>query len=248
MALFVDGPAPTIDDLVDQDAGLLDVALNTGINVSTKLRLATEEIRTDLHLWLNKLPRGTAPRIGQIVVTPPLKRWATMHALALVYRDAWFSQLVDRYQAKWREFARAARDVRETFVASGVGVVHDPIARAAIPVLGTVPGPHPGGIFYAGVGWVNAEGQEGAPSDASSIEVQDGNLMTVGVAEWPTNVVGFRVYAGTLLDAMFLQNSELLPVTATYTFVPGQITQGMLPGSGQAPDYVRPLARIWLRG
>jgi hypothetical protein len=60
--------------------------------------------------------------------------------------------------------------------------------------------------------------------------------------------VGFRVYAGTLLDAMFLQNSELLPVSATYTFVPGQITQGMLPGSGQAPDYVRPLARIWLRG
>ena len=27
MALFVDGPACTIDDLTDQDAGLLDVAL-----------------------------------------------------------------------------------------------------------------------------------------------------------------------------------------------------------------------------
>ena len=40
MALFVDGPACTIDDLTDQDAGLLDVAVNTNINVSTKLRLA----------------------------------------------------------------------------------------------------------------------------------------------------------------------------------------------------------------
>ena len=44
MALFVDGPASTIDDLTDQDSGLLDVAETNGINVSTKLRLAQEEI------------------------------------------------------------------------------------------------------------------------------------------------------------------------------------------------------------
>jgi hypothetical protein len=105
MALFVDGPACTIEDLTDQDAGLQDVALNTGINVSTKLRLAMEEIRTDLQLWLNRpvSPRGVAwgpmLRIEQVVVTPALKRWEMMYALALVYRDAYFSQLVDRYEA-----------------------------------------------------------------------------------------------------------------------------------------------------
>jgi len=94
MALFVDGPACTIDDLTDQDAGLLEIALANNINISTKLRLAVEEIRTDLYLWLNK-PRptldvllGASLRIEQIVITPPLKRWETMHALALVYRDA----------------------------------------------------------------------------------------------------------------------------------------------------------------
>src|SRR5579863_5249764 len=116
MALFVDGPASTIDDLTDQDAGLLEVALVTGINVSTKLRLAVEEIRTDLHLWLIR-PRptlellwGPSLRIEQIAITPPLKRWETMHTLALVYRDAYFSQLVDRYQTKWQEYARLALD------------------------------------------------------------------------------------------------------------------------------------------
>ena len=31
---------------------------------------------------------GPALRIEQVVVTPPLKRWETMQALALVYRDA----------------------------------------------------------------------------------------------------------------------------------------------------------------
>src|SRR5580658_1597103 len=177
MALFVDGPAATIDDLTDQDAGLLEVALVTGINVSTKLRLAVEEIRTDLHLWLNKpvptLEQIWGPRlhIDQIVVTPPLKRWETMHALALVYRDAYFSQLVDRYQAKWQEYTNLTRDATESFVASGLGLVRNPVVQAAPPILSMTPGPQGGGTFYASVAWVNAANQEGAPSYASSLTV-----------------------------------------------------------------------------
>lgn len=254
MALFVDGPACTIDDLTDQDAGLLDVALSTGINVSTKLRLAVEEIRTDLQLWLNKPRRtlemvwGPTLRIEQIVVTPALKRWEAMHALALVYRDAYFSQLVDRYQAKWQEYAKLARDVRESFIAGGLGLVSDPLVRAAPPILSTTPGPQGGGTYYASVAWVNSANQEGAPSYASSITVADGNLMRVGATGAPRNAVGFNVYAGISLDAMLLQNDVLLPVTATYLYVPGQITQGPLPGSGQAPDFTRPMARTLLRG
>src|ERR1700733_4325967 len=121
MALFVDGPAPTIDDLADQDTGMLAVAKTAGINVYSKLRLAQEEIRTDLELWLIK-PRptlevlwGPVLRVEQVVVTPPLKRWETMHALELVYRDAYFSDLVDRYQPKWQEYALLARGTREDF-------------------------------------------------------------------------------------------------------------------------------------
>jgi hypothetical protein len=258
MALFVDGPACTIGDLTDQDSGLLNVALTTGINVSTKLRLAVEDIRTDLHLWLIR-PRPTvelllAPaqelilHIGQIVVTPPLKRWETMHTLALVYRDAYFSQLVDRYQAKWQEYANLTRDATESFIASGLGLVKDPVVQAAPPILSTTPGPQGGGTFYSSVAWVNATNQQGAPSYASSLTVSDGNLMTVGVTGAPDNAVGFNVYAGTSLTAMLLQNAVLLPVGATYTYAPGEITQGPLPGNGQTPDFTRPLARTLLRG
>jgi hypothetical protein len=259
MALFVDGPACTINDLTDQDADLLDVALTNNINVSTKLRLAVEEIRTDLHLWLNR-PRpalyqaglevlwGAALRIEQIVVTPPLKRWEAMHALALVYRDAYFSQLVDRYQAKWQEYGKLTGDARESFVASGLGLVSDPVIQAAPPVLSTTPGPQKGGEFYASVTWVNSTNQEGTPSYASSITVADGNLMTVGVTGAPANAVGFNVYAGASLTAMFLQNNVPIPSGATYEYVPGQIAQGPLPGIGQTPDFMRPLARTILRG
>lgn len=258
MALFVDGPACTIDDLTDQDTGLLDVALTNNISVSTKLRLAVEEIRTDLHLWLIK-PRpaldpfwsstnGSSLRIEQIVVTPPLKRWEAMHALALVYRDAYFSQLVDRYQAKWQEYGRLTRDASESFIASGVGLVRDPVIQAAPPLLSTSPGPQSGGVFYASVTWVNSTNQEGTPSYASSITVVDENLMTVAVTGAPANAVGFNVYAGTSLTAMFLQNNVPLPPGATFLYVPGQIAQGPLPGTGQSPDFMRPLARTILRG
>jgi hypothetical protein len=254
MALFVDGPACTIDDLTDQDTGLLEVALANNINVTTKLRLAVEEIRTDLHLWLNR-PRptlevlwGTSLRIEQIVITPPLKRWETMHALALVYRDAYFSQLVDRYQEKWQEYGRLTRDASESFIASGLGLVRDPVIQAAPPVLSTTAGPQSGGVFYASVAWVNSTNQAGASSYASSITVADGNLMTVGATGAPANAVGFNVYAGTSLAAMFQQNDVPLPVGVAFLYVPGQITQGPLPGTGQMPDFIRPLARTILRG
>jgi hypothetical protein len=254
MALFVDGPPSTIDDMTDQDAGLLEVSLNTGINLSTKLRLASQEILADLQLWLDRSQPAHESlwrqplRTGQIVVTPPLKRWHTMHALALAYRDAYFSQLVDRYQAKWQEYARLAREARESLVATGFGFVNDPISQPSPPLLSTVPGPQGGGVFYASVAWVNGDSQEGAASDASSITVTDGNLMTVAVTGAPENAVGFRVYASASLDTMFLQNDVVLPVDAVYTYVPGQVTQGPLAGSGQKPDYVRPMPRMMLRG
>jgi len=254
MALFVDGPACTIDDLTDQDSGLLDVALDNGINVTTKLRLAQEEIRTDLQLWLLKprpaLPMPWAPvlHIEQVIVTPPLKRWETMHALAMVYRDAYFSQLVDRYQAKWQEYSRLTRDARESYVASGMALANDPVPRAALPVLTSTPGPQAGGTFYASVAWVNAAGQEGAASAAASITIGDGNLMVVAAADAPANAAGYRVYAGTSPAGMYLQNNVVLPAGLTYLYIPGQVTQGPRPGSGQNPDFVRPMARTLLRG
>lgn len=259
MSLFMDGPASNIEDLAAQDSGLLSVAQTTGINVSAKLRLAWEEIKTDLDLWLLK-PRLSIDtswvdvlwrpvlRIDQAVVTPSLKRWETMHTLELTYRDAYFSQFVDRYQGKWREYATLACDARESFVASGLALVNDPLHRAQPPVLASVAGPQQGGTFYASVSWANAANQEGAASEASSITIADGNLMTVTAVNAPNNAVGYWVYAATTLNAMFRQNDVLLPVNVGFTWIPGQVTQGPLPGNGQRPDFVRPLARTLPRG
>ena len=254
MALFVDGSAATIDDLTNQDSGMLDVSQTCGIDVSTKLRLAHEEIETDLQLWLER-PRPILElvwppvlRMEQIVVTPTLTRWETMQALALFYRDAYFSQLADRYQAKWNEYSSLTRSAYEKYMLCGMGLVQYPVHRAPAPLLGSVAGPQSGGTFYASASWVNSQGGEGAASVASSIAIPDGNLMTVGMPAAPPKVAGFNVYAGSALSAMYLQNDVVLPLGASFTYVPGFVTQGRLPGTGQHPEFVRPLGRMLWRG
>jgi len=254
MALFVDGPASTIDDLTAQDSGLLEVAQICEINTTTKIALAHDELEIDLQLWLDR-PRPTMElvfgpplRLGQVVVTRPLKRWETITALAMFYRDAYFSQLVDRYQARWDEYSKLKRDAYEQFLASGLGIVGSPVPKASMPQLGVIAGPQQGGTFYASVAWVNSAGQEGAPSTAVSIAVANNNLMTVTAVNPPANATGFNVYAGSSVTGLVAQNNVPLPQGSGFTYTPGFTTEGRSPGHGQAPDYVRPLARTLLRG
>ena len=255
MALFVDGPACTIEELVDQDAGLLETAQTCGINLTTKVRLAAQDVENELQVWLDR-PRSLIRRfsaggirIDQVVVTPPLRDWLTMHSLELVYRDGYFSQLVDRYQAKWMQYAKLAREARDGFVASGLGIVSDPMSLAVPPVLATVEGSQQGGTFYARVAWVNAAGQAGAASAASTITLGDGHLMTVLATDGPRNAIGFNVYAGWALDTLFQQNDVPVPTGTAFYFVPATAKRaGIMAGAGQAPDMMKPLPRSILRG
>jgi len=261
MALFTDGPACTIDDLIAEDSALLTTAETVGINVTAKLRLAMGEVQSELETWMLK-PQQAAPMsapgvawlqspgIAQVVVTPELARWEKMQALSMVYRDAYFSQLVDRYQGKWDEYAKLTRYARDQFVANGIGLVNSPVPRATLPVLGTetVLSVQPGGNFYACIAWVNGAGQEGAASDAASIVVPAGSVMTLMASGAPTNAAGFNVYVGTAPGALTLQNSTALPVGVSFTWIPGLFTSEQAPGTGQKPDYVKPLPRTMLRG
>src|SRR4051794_1174929 len=120
MALFADGPVSTIDDLVRVDSGLLDTAAALAINVTAKIELAHDSIAADVKMWIERLP-GT--RIEQVVATETIRTWEARQALALVYRDAHFADLAERYRVRWDEYARLSRDAYERFVAGGIGLV-----------------------------------------------------------------------------------------------------------------------------
>jgi len=256
MALFLDGPAIGIDDLINEDSGLLDTALTVGINVTAKLQLAWCEVQSELETLLLRLQSAAVigmiqpPSISQVVVTPDLARWEKMQALAMVYRDASYTQLIDRYKNKWDMFVKLTQAARDQFIANGIGLVNNPLPIAPLPVLGTISTTtvQAGGTFYACISWLNAAGQEGSPSPAASIVVLAENLMTVMADGEPANAVGFNVYAGNVLAMMTLQNSMVLPLGETLTYIPGASTSSQLPGTGQVPDYVKALPATIMRG
>src|SRR5579864_7830804 len=147
MALFTDGPVSSIEDLTAQDSQLLDIASTEGIDVTRKLALAQDDVGVELTVLLSKLsfvdqPFWMAPKpnLGAVVVTPALKRWYTFAALELVYRDAYNSQLNDRYSGKRDQFGQMAQWACEKLVQTGVGLVLRPVPRAATPQVTAIPG------------------------------------------------------------------------------------------------------------
>jgi hypothetical protein len=254
MALFIDGCISGLDDLAAQDSQLLDIASEESINVTQKMGLAQETIGLDLvsmlrgyeslgwPIWLIR-----EPRIDQVVVTPALKLWHTYHTLELVYGDAYFDQLNDRYGAKRDQFHLLAESARERLIELGLGIVADPVRQAAIPQLIAIPGTLPDGTYYATMSWANQNGQEGASAvpeaittSTSSFELQPGNA--------PCNVVGWNVYVGTAPQSMYLQNTSLLALGAVWQQPAVLTIGGPMPGNGQKPTCQKAVPRLLQRG
>ena len=72
-----------------------------------------------------------------VVVTSPLRLWHMFRALELVYRDAYSSQLNDRYAGKRDDFhGKMARWAHDQVVRGGTGDgADDPVPQAAPPTL-----------------------------------------------------------------------------------------------------------------
>jgi hypothetical protein len=254
MALFIDGYISGLDDLAAQDSQVLDIASEESINVTQKMGLAQETIGLDL---VSMLRGGESfswplwliyePRVDQITVTPALKLWHTYLTLELVYRDAYFDQLNDRYGAKRDQFHLLAETARERLIELGLGIAADPVRQAATPQLIAIPGTLPDGTYYATMSWVNQNGQEGASAvpeaittSTSSFEVQPGNA--------PANAAGWNVYVGTAPQSMYLQNTSLLVLGSLWQQPAVLTIGGAMPGNGQKPTYQKAVPRLLQRG
>src|SRR6476469_5312236 len=108
MALFTDGAVANIEALKGHDTQLLNVATVEDIDVTRKLALAHEEISVELAGLLEQAMQSgllaAPPSIDHVVVTTPLKLWHVFRTLEMVYRDAFNSQLNDRYAGKRDEY------------------------------------------------------------------------------------------------------------------------------------------------
>lgn len=256
MALFTDGTAVGIEDLTAQDSGLLEIAVVEGINLTTKLALAQGEVGLELKALFERtrtrdvfgLNRSSV-RLANLVVTPPVRMWQVYHTLVLVYRDAYFNQLNDRYKAKWTEYASLARWAKDKLIETGVALVANPISQAGAPAIAFVAAAESAGTFYLSVSYVNATGEEGKPSVPISITTTDGNVPDVTPVGPPINATGWNLYGGMSPQTMYLQNDSPLDLTLDFAFYPttAQVS-GSLPGDGQIANYCRAIPRLLQRG
>src|SRR5262245_24852166 len=240
MALFTDGTISTIEDLSAQDSAVLEIAGTENVDLSAKLVLAKDELGVELGVLL---PPSIIPDLTNVVVTTPLRLWHTYQTLALVYRDAYYSQLNDRYEGKWREYADRAKWAADRLVRTGVGIVSDPLPRAEAPELSLAAALRPSATYYASVAWTNHSGGEGAAGEWRSVTATEGSTLQVRVVNPPANATGWQVYVGFSPEEMTLQNQDPIPVDQSWLYGMSSVTNSKKPGSGQAPNYVRALPR-----
>src|SRR5437868_10168970 len=171
MALFTDPEIFTIDDLSAQETAILDTAVTEGIDLTSKLGLAQNEIGVELLATFERRRAydAQAPlQLSNVVVTAPLRLWHTFHTLAMVYRDAYNNQLNDRYEGKWNQYRELARWASGALLQIGVGIVWNPLEQPGAAELTYVAGSQPGATYYVRISWVNARGEESASGLLSS--------------------------------------------------------------------------------
>jgi hypothetical protein len=260
MALFNDGPISTAADLQQYENSILNVASIENIDLAAKILLAQQDLanevvlfllrrphRCDYSLWNDASQSLDTRSLTDVVVTAPLRTWHVHRTLALVYRDAYNSQLNNRYQGKWAEYEVLATASARTYFQIGVGLVADPVPQPAVPVLSTVVGIAAGGTFYVSVTWVDMTGQEGAPSNCAVISTSEGQQLVVGVSNPPRNVVNWNVYVGLSPATLNLQNVSPLGTGSSWIMTSGLNAGTPLP-AGQLPTWFVVDHRVIERG
>jgi hypothetical protein len=128
MALFTDGIS-TIQDLMGQDNSVLTTAQTENIDLSQKLAMALTRAgdRSDDAVaagntcgWQFWLP--PEPAIEQHRGHAAAAALARVPDLTLVYQDAYYNQLNDRYKGKRDQFQQLAKWAMEKLIQTGLGI------------------------------------------------------------------------------------------------------------------------------
>lgn len=259
MALFTDSGVITLDDLLQYETSLVEVASSHGINVDTKVQLATSAVGDKLMGWLLKISASDPQwlnrrRLGlsTVVVTSTLQRWLCFDSLSRFFAEAYNVQLNTRFQGKWTEYQQQASEAADAFFISGMGLVYQPLPRPALPLVAIQAGSVPAQAMFVQTAWVDARGNEGSLSPVNGVILDGASTIAVAMAEGavsaPTPAVGWNVYASTTDAGLTRQNSAALSIGSTWQLPLSGLMAGPAPINGQLPDYYVPLFRQIQRG
>lgn len=245
MALLVDGDLSRIEDLKAQDSGLLDVTNGEGIDPQAKLDLAAREIQEEVGAFLAREERGA---LGQVAVTDGMRRWHVLRTLEAVYRDAYFSQLNDRYGQRWHHYEALAREQGRLYFEGGVQMVAQPMRRPARVSAELGAGLRAAATYWVQATFLDAEGRESAPSAAAAVSSPVPHSLTVSVGFPEQQATHWNVYAGTDEITVGLQNEKPLGIGTAWVMEATGLVAGRAPGEGQAADFAVRRSGLLRRG
>ncbi len=265
MALFTDGFAATVDDLLGYEADLQAVASAAGLDLNTKLRLAEVEVGAQIEAssrrpgnvfyggnagWLSTGGEVSLPRFdtAQVVVTPPLRLWLIFQSLALVYRDAHTRKANDKYLPKWREYKELAKWASDLLFQTGVGLTATPIPRAQQPEVEFEDSSLTGLAAFIRITWTRGESEEGAGSLEKAVRTVSGQALKITPPTAQAAATGWNVYIGRRKGEALRQNEQPLELGQPWTMPDTGFVAGDEIGDGQAPDMFRTAPRYLQRG
>lgn len=259
MALFTDADFVGLNDLLQYEKSLVQIASSHGINVDTKISLASSVISDKLMLWLLGVgasdPQWLNRRVlglSTVVVTPPLRRWLCFESLSRFFAEAYNVQLNTRFQGKWTEYQQEARNASDLTQMAGVGIVYKPLPKPQLPLVSIQSGSAPAELMSVQVAWVDAQGDEGALSPVNGVLMGKKTSITVSMAEnilqVPPAAAGWNIYLASNSVNITRQNDEYLQISATWELPGTGPIDGPDPINGQSPDFYIPISRPVQRG
>jgi hypothetical protein len=243
MALFTDGPIAGLMDLKAYESGILDIASMEGLSLTDKLQIAQREIAIELTSFLLRhgAALGSGRELSTVAVTEPLLHAHVLMTLAHVYRDAYNSQLNERFKSKWREYVQLSDKAFRQLLETGVGIVGAPLPKPALPVTNVVAGGVQPFRSYCVQTAHAGNGATSAWSEPAVVEVQPGTRISV-------NAPGCHVYAGVSGQPLFRQTTAPLPPGANWTEAETGLRRDLAAVPVQRPDYFVANRRQMLRG
>lgn len=252
MALFTDGNIATLNDLRGYETAILDLASSEGIDLGAKLALGHREIGFEVLSFL--LTQGYAlaneRNLDSVVVTDPLPHAEIMWTLGLVYRDAYNSQLNDRYEGKWKQYTDLSRRALGQYFEIGVGLISCPIPKPepASTQL-TSGGPRAAVTYTVQVASCGLDGFTSALSDPVILHAPDSTRLSIALgSELPSRAVGWFLYLGTGDSAPVRQNDQPFQAGDIWTVPDEGPVTGLPAARIQQPQMWATQRRRLLRG
>lgn len=244
MALLVDGSWCAMDDLRIYDGSATTVAAEEGVDLTAKMALSEAWITDRVDAFL----RWESTLTGQnAVVDERLKRWHMSNVLAMLYRDAAFSQTNDRFEKKWKAYEQDANKRKTEYFLAGVSFVGSPVRRPSAPTVNVIVGSLAANAYSVSVARVDGSGNESSLSEPAAIQAPAGNGLTVAANGLAAGEF-WNVYATNGDGPMRKQNSGVLNATAFWQMPGSGLADGLEAGDGQIPDGRVQQRRVLPRG